>query len=42
MRLKEKPFTRVTIPNHKTISKGTLKAIMKQVDLALPELLELL
>ncbi len=42
LRLKEKPFTRVTIPNHKVIQKGTLNAILKQVDLTTIELKKLL
>jgi len=32
----------LTVPNHKTIARGTLKAIIKMCSLSLAELLELL
>jgi len=32
----------IPVPNHKTLAKGTLKSIMKQVGINLEELLELL
>lgn len=30
LRQKIKPFKRITVPNHKEIAKGTLRAILKQ------------
>jgi predicted RNA binding protein YcfA (HicA-like mRNA interferase family) len=42
MRLNDLPYTRITIPNHKVIAKGTLRAIMRQTDLSLEKLIELL
>jgi predicted RNA binding protein YcfA (HicA-like mRNA interferase family) len=42
LRLKEKPFTRLTIPRHKTICTGTLLAIMRQAGISREKLLELL
>jgi len=38
LRLNKSPFTRVTVPNHKVISKGTLRAIMRQTELDLERL----
>ena len=42
LRLKEKPFTRLTVPNHKTIAIGTLLAIMRQAGISREELQNLL
>jgi len=42
LRLNISPFRRVTIPNHKEIAKGTLRAIVKQVGLTVDELINLL
>lgn len=36
------PFRRLTIPNHKEISKGTLRAIIKQSGLTLEEFINLI
>jgi len=36
------PFRRLTIPNHKEIAKGTLRAIIRQAGLSLEELLSLI
>lgn len=42
LRQKEYPYRRLTIPNHKEIAKGTLRAIIRQAGLTLEELLEIL
>ncbi len=42
LRHKEKPHRRLTIPKHKEIAKGTLRAIIKQAGLTREEFLELL
>jgi len=42
LRLSIYPFTRVTVPNHDVLAKGTLRAIMRQVDLSINDLLKLL
>ncbi len=42
LRLKERPFTRVTIPNHNVIRTGTLIAILRQVGISREKLFELL
>ncbi len=34
------PHRRLTVPNHKEISKGTLRAILRQAGLSVEELLE--
>ena len=39
---REKPFTEVVIPNHKTIDKGTLRAIIRQAELDFDEFIQLL
>jgi predicted RNA binding protein YcfA (HicA-like mRNA interferase family) len=31
------PFRRVTVPNHKTIAKGTLRSIIREVGLTVEE-----
>ncbi len=36
------PFRRVTIPDHKEVAKGTLRAILRQVGLTTEELEKLL
>lgn len=36
------PYRRVTVPNHKEIAKGTLRAIIRQTGLTLELFLELL
>ena len=36
------PHRRLTVPNHKEISKGTLRAILRQAGITSEELLELL
>ena len=33
LRQTKSPFKRITIPNHKEISKGTLRAILRQIGL---------
>lgn len=37
LRQKQKPYRRLTIPNHVEISKGTLRAIIKQAGLSRQE-----
>ena len=39
---RNEPFTEVVIPNHKTLDKGTLRAIIRQADLDVNEFIELL
>ncbi len=36
------PFRRLTVPDHKEIAKGTLRAIVRQAGLTVDELIELL
>ena len=36
------PYRRLTVPNHKEIAKGTLRAIIRQAGLTVDELSELL
>ncbi|MCR4317444.1 MAG: type II toxin-antitoxin system HicA family toxin [Planctomycetes bacterium] len=36
------PFRRLTIPDHKEISKGTLKSILRQAEMTNQDLMELL
>ena len=36
------PFAEVVIPNHKTLDKGTLRAIIRQADLDVDKFIELL
>lgn len=40
--VRENPQCQVTIPNHKTVAKGTLKAIIRQADLTVDEFIKLL
>ncbi len=42
LRHKNQPHRRLTVPNHQEISKGTLKAIIKQAGLSAEEFFELL
>lgn len=42
LRHKEKPHRRLTIPNHKELAKGTLRAIMRQAGLTKDKFLELI
>jgi predicted RNA binding protein YcfA (HicA-like mRNA interferase family) len=39
---RNEPFAEVVIPNHKTLDKGTLRAIIRQVDLDVDEFVNLL
>lgn len=41
LRHMEPPHRRLTVPNHKEISKGTLRAIIRQAGLTVEEFLEL-
>lgn len=40
--VRENPQCQVTIPNHKTVAKGTLRAIIKQANLTVDEFVKLL
>jgi len=42
LRQREIPHRRLTVPKHKEIAKGTLRAIIKQAGLTVDEFLELL
>jgi predicted RNA binding protein YcfA (HicA-like mRNA interferase family) len=42
LRQNKEPFRRLTIPNHKEISRGTLRAIIRQAGITREEFLELL
>ena len=42
LRHTEPPFRRVTVPDHKELAKGTLRAILRQVGLTPDELTDLL
>ena len=42
LRQREYPHRRVTVPNHREIAKGTLRAIIRQVGLTVEEFIELL
>lgn len=42
LRHKEEPHRRLTIPNHKDIAKGTLRAIIRQAGLTVEGFIELL
>jgi predicted RNA binding protein YcfA (HicA-like mRNA interferase family) len=39
---RHEPFAEVVIPNHKTLDKGTLRAIIRQVDLDVDKFIKLL
>lgn len=42
LRNKDPPYRRLTIPNHRSIAKGTLRAIIKQSGLSKLEFIKLL
>lgn len=42
LRQLDKPHRRLTVPNHKTISKGTLRALIRQAGLTIDEFVGLL
>jgi len=42
LRNKEKPYRRLTVPNHKELAKGTLRAIIRQAGLTVEEFINLL
>ena len=42
LRKKEEPYRRLTIPNHKELAKGTLRAIIKQSGLTVEEFKDIL
>jgi predicted RNA binding protein YcfA (HicA-like mRNA interferase family) len=42
LRNENPPYRRLTVPNHKEIAKGTLRAIIRQTGLTLEELRRLL
>ena len=42
LRQNKKPYRRLTVPNHKDIAKGTLRAIIRQAGLKREEFFELL
>lgn len=39
---RDEPFGEVVVPNHKTLDKGTLRAIIRQADLEVNEFVQLL
>ena len=39
---RDHPFTQVVVPDHKELDRGTLRAIIKQVDLGIDEFAKLL
>jgi predicted RNA binding protein YcfA (HicA-like mRNA interferase family) len=39
---KDNPFNRITVPNHKTIKPGMLRAIIRDAGLTVDEFIELL
>ncbi|HEU5220565.1 MAG TPA: type II toxin-antitoxin system HicA family toxin [Candidatus Nitrosotalea sp.] len=42
LRHRETPHKRLTVPNHKEIARGTLKAIIEEVGLTVQEFMDLL
>jgi predicted RNA binding protein YcfA (HicA-like mRNA interferase family) len=42
LRHKEHPYPRLTVPNHKEIARGTLKAIIEEAGLTVEEFSDLL
>jgi predicted RNA binding protein YcfA (HicA-like mRNA interferase family) len=42
LRRKEPPYLRITVPNHREIAKGTLRAIIREADLTVEEFVRLL
>lgn len=39
---RDDPFAQVVVPNHKELDRGTLRAIIRQVDLSVDEFVRLL
>jgi len=39
---RDKPFAQVVVPDHKTLDRGTLRAIIRQANLTVEEFLQLL
>ncbi|WP_324282153.1 type II toxin-antitoxin system HicA family toxin [Cyanobacterium aponinum UTEX 3222] len=39
---RDEPFAEVVVPNHKNLDKGTLRAIIRQVELDVDEFIKLL
>ena len=39
---RDEPFAEVVVPNHKALDKGTLRAIIRQVELEVDEFIQLL
>ncbi len=42
LRLSKEPYRRIIIPNHKEISKGTLRSIIRECGLTIDEFISLL
>ncbi len=42
LRQKQEPYRRLTIPNHREIARGTLRAIIREAGLSREEFLDLL
>ncbi len=42
LRQRKYPFRRLTVPNHKELSKGTLRGLIKQAGLTIEEFVDLL
>jgi predicted RNA binding protein YcfA (HicA-like mRNA interferase family) len=42
LRRRDPPHRRLTVPDHKEIAKGTLRAILRQAGISVEELLQLL
>ncbi len=42
VRQNERPYRRITIPDHKEVAKGTLRAIIRESGLSLEEFIKLL
>ena len=40
--VRDEPKTRLSVPNHKTLDKGTLRAIIRQAGLTIDEFINLL
>ena len=39
---RDDPFSQVTVPDHNVLAKGTLRSILRDVELSIEELIELL
>lgn len=39
---RDNPFAQTTVPNHKELDRGTLRAMLRQTDLTVDQLIELL